>query len=157
MAYTREDELSEEELNKVRETFAKFDTEKKGTVSFVDVGEILRTAGRFIVDKRFKTRLKEMQPDDNERQVQFTELIEMITTHTRAVEPNDLRDAFRVFDRDGHGFITSAELRHIVTTLGERMTDEEADQLIRDADTNNEGHIDYEELIKLLTAPKSQE
>ncbi|CAN8026142.1 unnamed protein product, partial [Ixodes persulcatus] len=59
----------------------------------------------------------------------------MVTSYTRPIEPaTDLREAFRVFDRDGHGFITTAELRHVVTTLGERMTDEEADELTREAD-----------------------
>ena len=37
----------------------------------------------------------------------------------------ELKEAFRVFDKDGNGFISAAELRHIMTNLGEKLTDEE--------------------------------
>ena len=33
-------------------------------------------------------------------------------------------EAFKVFDKDGNGFISAAELRHIMTNLGEKLTDE---------------------------------
>ena len=37
----------------------------------------------------------------------------------------ELIEAFKVFDRDGNGFISAAELRHVMTNLGEKLTDEE--------------------------------
>jgi calmodulin len=39
--------------------------------------------------------------------------------------------AFKVFDKDGNGFISAAELRHVMTNLGEKLTDEEVDEMIR--------------------------
>lgn len=39
-----------------------------------------------------------------------------------------------MFDKDGNGFISAAELRHIMTNLGEKLTDEEVDEMIREAD-----------------------
>ena len=47
------------------------------------------------------------------------------------------------FDKDGNGFISSAELRHIMTTLGERLTDEEVDELIKQADVDGAGMVNY--------------
>ena len=42
----------------------------------------------------------------------------------------------QVFDKDGNGFISAAELRHVMTNLGEKLTDEEVDEMIREADVD---------------------
>lgn len=46
---------------------------------------------------------------------------------------------FKVFDKDGNGFISAAELRHVMTNLGEKLTDEEVDEMIREADVDGDG------------------
>ena len=55
----------------------------------------------------------------------------------------ELREAFKVFDRDGSGEISSAELRHVMTNLGEKLTDEEVDEMIREADVDGNGQVNY--------------
>ena len=59
---------------------------------------------------------------------------------------------FQVFDRDGNGFISAAELRHVMTNLGEKLTDEEVDEMIREADVDGDGQINYEEFVKMMMA-----
>ena len=49
-----------------------------------------------------------------------------------------------VFDKDGNGFISAAELRHVMTNLGEKLTDEEVDEMIREADIDGDGQINYD-------------
>ena len=51
---------------------------------------------------------------------------------------------FTVFDKDGNGFISAAELRHVMTNLGEKLTDEEVDEMVREADIDGDGQINYE-------------
>jgi calmodulin len=58
--------------------------------------------------------------------------------------------AFRVFDREGNGTISSAELKHIVTSLGERLSDAEAEELLKQADPNGLGVIEYAKFIDSL-------
>ena len=60
--------------------------------------------------------------------------------------------ANEVFDRDGNGFISAAELRHVMTNLGEKLTDEEVDEMIREADVDGDGQINYEEFVKMMMA-----
>lgn len=54
----------------------------------------------------------------------------------------EIREAFKVFDRDNNGFISSAELRHVMTSIGEKLTDDEVDEMIREADQDGDGRID---------------
>ena len=55
-----------------------------------------------------------------------------------------------MFDKDGNGFITSSELKHYLTNLGEKMSDEEVEQLIKEADIDDDGQINYEEFVKRM-------
>ncbi|KAG0694301.1 hypothetical protein DFH29DRAFT_815483, partial [Suillus ampliporus] len=56
-----------------------------------------------------------------------------------------VREAFKVFDKDGNSYINAAELRHIMMDLGEKLTDGEADEMIREADIDGDGQINYED------------
>ena len=46
--------------------------------------------------------------------------------------------------KDGNGFISAAELRHVMTNLGEKLTDDEVDEMIREADLDGDGMVNYE-------------
>ena len=62
----------------------------------------------------------------------------------------ELREAFRVFDKNGDGFISAEELRIVMTSLGERLTDKEVDDMLKEADSNNDGKIDYSGQLNIL-------
>lgn len=61
----------------------------------------------------------------------------------------EIKEAFKVFDKDGNGYISAAELRHVMTNLGEKLTDHEVDEMIREADVDGDGQINYEEFVKV--------
>ena len=51
----------------------------------------------------------------------------------------ELKEAFRVFDRDGNGMISAAELKYVMTNLGEKLSNEEAEEMVREADLDGDG------------------
>lgn len=55
-----------------------------------------------------------------------------------------LKPPCRVFDKDGNGFISAAELRHVMTNLGEKLTDDEVEEMIREADVDGDGKVNYD-------------
>ena len=63
-------------------------------------------------------------------------------------------EAFKVFDKDGNGFISAAELRHIMTNLEEKLTD---DEMIREADVDGDVQINYEEFVKMMMSKSELE
>ncbi|GLU19064.1 hypothetical protein SLE2022_353320 [Rubroshorea leprosula] len=65
----------------------------------------------------------------------------------------ELKEAFKVFDKDQNGFISAAELRHVImTNLDEKLTDEEVDEMIREADADGDSQINYVEFVKVMIA-----
>ncbi|KAL6271234.1 hypothetical protein ACE6H2_028145 [Prunus campanulata] len=55
----------------------------------------------------------------------------------------ELKEAFKVFDRDQDGYISAYELRQVTINFGERLSDEEAEQMIREADVDGDGLVSY--------------
>ena len=50
----------------------------------------------------------------------------------------------QVFDKEAKGYLTVDELRHIMTNLGEKLGDEEVDEMLAIVDADGNGLIDYE-------------
>jgi calmodulin len=84
----------------------------------------------------------------------LTDRAEFLTMMARKMKDTDseeeIREAFKVFDRDNNGFISAAELRHVMTSIGEKLTDDEVDEMIREADQDGDGRIDYNEFVQLM-------
>lgn len=49
-----------------------------------------------------------------------------------------------MFDKNNDGLISSTELRHVMTNLGERLSKEEVDDMIKEADSDGDGMVNYE-------------
>ena len=57
---------------------------------------------------------------------------------------DDLLEAFRVFDRDGDGHISTTELRMVMLNIGEKMSEEEVENMIKEADEDGDGQVNYD-------------
>merc|ERR1719359_2225544 len=94
--------------------------------------------------------INEVDADGNGT-IDFPEFLSLMARKMKDTDTEEeLIEAFKVFDRDGNGFISAAELRHVMTNLGEKLTDEEVDEMNREADVDGDGQINYEEFVKMM-------
>ncbi|CAL1280358.1 unnamed protein product [Larinioides sclopetarius] len=69
----------------------------------------------------------------------------------------ELKEAFRVFDKNGDGFISAPELRNVMTNLGEKLTDEEVEDMIKEADLDGDGLVNYDGQYLSLSSSRKQD
>ena len=62
----------------------------------------------------------------------------------------EIKEAFKIFDRDGNGFIDAKELKQVVTRLGQVLTSDEADEFMLEADLDGDGKLDYNEFVRMM-------
>ena len=62
----------------------------------------------------------------------------------------EIRDAFKVFDRDGDGTISAKELKFICANLGEKLNEDEIAHMMSIVDKNGNGFIDYNEFSSMI-------
>ncbi|XP_035771982.1 calcium-binding protein 5-like [Neolamprologus brichardi] len=64
----------------------------------------------------------------------------------------ELKDAFKEFDLDGDGAITSDEMKHAMLKLmGKHTSKNEIDAVVKEADNNGDGTVDFEEFVKMMS------
>ena len=89
---------------------------------------------------------------DGSGSIDFPEFLKMMANKFKEEsKEEEIREVFRVFDRDGNGFVTPSELRCVLCNIGEKLSDEEIEEMINDADMDGDGSINYEEFVKMMT------
>lgn len=58
-----------------------------------------------------------------------------------------------MFDKNNDGYINQDELRSVMSQLGEKLTAGELDEMIKEADTDGDGKINYVEFVKMMVSP----
>lgn len=78
--------------------------------------------------------------------VEFEDFLEVVMSKDLDEEDHELalKEAFKMFDRDGNGYIDADELRLCMMNLGEKLTLEEVEEMIREVDVDYDGRMNYE-------------
>ncbi|GMJ06659.1 calmodulin 1, TOUCH 1 [Hibiscus trionum] len=146
------EQLTEEHIAEFKEAFSLFDKDGDGCITTKELGTVMRSLGQNPTEAELRDMINEVDADQNGT-IDFPEFLNLMAKKMKDTDSEEeLREAFKVFDKDQNGFISAAELRHVMANLGENLTDEEVDEMIREADTDGDGQVNYEEFVRMMLA-----
>lgn len=144
------DHLTEEQIAEFKEAFQIFDKDGDGLITTKELGTVMRSLGQNLSEEELKTMIEEVDTDKSGT-IDFQEFLGLMAWKMKETDiEEELVEAFKVFDRDGNGLISAHELRFVMSTSGEQLTEEDIEEMIREADENGDGYIDYEEFVRMM-------
>ncbi|XP_014512032.1 calcium-dependent protein kinase 26 [Vigna radiata var. radiata] len=139
--------LSEEEIAGLKEMFKAIDTDNSGQITFEELKVGLKKFGANLNESEIYD-LMQAADVDNSGTIDYGEFI-AATLHLNKVDREDhLVAAFAYFDKDGSGYITQDELQQACEEFG--IGDVRLEEMIREADQDNDGRIDYNEFVAMM-------
>ncbi|CAD5187771.1 unnamed protein product [Musa acuminata subsp. malaccensis] len=139
--------LSEDEIAGLKEMFKMIDTDNSGQITFEELKVGLERVGAKLKESEIYA-LMQAADVDNSGTIDYDEFI-AATLHLNKIEKEDhLFAAFQYFDKDGSGYITADELQQACEEFG--MGDVRLEEMIREADQDNDGRIDYNEFVAMM-------
>ncbi|CAF0787123.1 unnamed protein product [Adineta steineri] len=149
----RANSISIEQDNKLKEAFALFDRLGGGLISIKDLAYVMHSIGYQTTSSELECMIREVDRDGNGL-IDFNEFKIMMNhkgeNHLEIFNDELLNEAFRIFDKNGDGLISEMEIRSVMNNLGEKLTDDELNDMIREADLDGNRQVDYAEFSALV-------
>ncbi|KAI5330340.1 hypothetical protein PRUPE_5G214100 [Prunus persica] len=149
--------LAVDQLNQLREIFARFDMDSDGSLTILELAALLRSLGLKPSGDQIHVLLANMDSNGN-GSVEFDELVSAILPDMNEEilgNQEQLLEVFRSFDRDGNGYITAAELAGSMAKMGQPLTYKELTEIIKEADTDGDGVISFNEFATIMAKSAS--
>merc|ERR1712107_197794 len=122
------------------EVFQLFDTKGDGLIQVNQVGEVMKLIQSSCKEKDARVTFE-----------MFLPMLQDVSSKPIRDTVDDFVEGLKHFDKEGNGLISAVELRHLLTGLGEKMSEEEVELLIHGKD-DSQGNINYEDFVKMVLA-----
>ncbi|XP_018318781.1 calmodulin-like [Agrilus planipennis] len=144
--------ITDEQLAELNETYEMFDPFGNGSIPNTSLDMALKALGYYKPVSDLQEMTLTMDPNETGTipLSKFYNLVAAIMNDTSEID--ELREAFKEYDEDEDGMIATLDLRKVITSVGEPLTEEEICEMIREVDGNADGEINYEEFISLMTS-----
>jgi calcium-dependent protein kinase len=144
--------LSENEIKELKDIFTAFDQNKDGQIGFNEFHEGLKKlkSGEKN-DQLINSYFSSIDTDKNGK-IDYTEFLAACLEKKIFLKEEKLYEAFSVFDKDQDGKITKDELMSVLKL--EPKDDAYVKELIKNADKNSDGAIDYKEFLEFMGLKK---
>ncbi|XP_064290537.1 myosin regulatory light chain 2, smooth muscle minor isoform isoform X1 [Passer domesticus] len=138
--------FDQSQIQEFKEAFNMIDQNRDGFIDKEDLHDMLASLGKNPTDEYLDAMMNEAPGPIN-----FTMFLTMFGEKLNGTDPEDvIRNAFACFDEEATGFIQEDYLRELLTTMGDRFTDEEVDELYREAPIDKKGNFNYIEFTRIL-------
>lgn len=144
--------LQSEQLKQLRDIFNRFDMDRDGSLTHLELAALLRSIGLKPSGDQVHVLLANMDANGNGF-VEFDELVSTILPDLDEqvlLNQDQLMEVFRSFDRDGNGYITAAELAGQMAKMGHPLTYRELNEMMAEADSNGDGVISFSEFAAVI-------
>ncbi|ELW69612.1 Myosin regulatory light polypeptide 9 [Tupaia chinensis] len=138
--------FDQSQIQEFKEAFNMIDQNRDGFIDKEDLHDMLASLGKNPTDEYLEGMMSEAPGPIN-----FTMFLTMFGEKLNGTDPEDvIRNAFACFDEEASGFIHEDHLRELLTTMGDRFTDEEVDEMYREAPIDKKGNFNYVEFTRIL-------
>lgn len=148
------DDLPPEQIAILRKAFESFDSGKTGSISTETVAEILRLMGQPFNRETLEEMIEEVDEDKSGR-LEFEEFIilaaKFIVEDDEEALQKELKEAFRLYDKEGNGFIPTSCLKEILRELDDQLSNADLDGMIQEIDSDGSGTVDFDEFMEMMT------
>lgn len=87
----------------------------------------------------------------SQRSINFTTFLTMFSDHLLSLDPEDeMMEAFACFDEKDSGYVPVAQMRQLLASMGDRMSEEEISKFLSPPFADKQGNFNYREFLKVL-------
>eukprot|EP01045_Picozoa_sp_COSAG04_P007086 COSAG04_NODE_361_length_15860_cov_18.114904_10_plen_1886_part_00 len=140
----------DERTQQLKDLFKLFDKDDSDSIDAKELSTVVRALGLNPSNADLENLMAKFDKDES-GSISFAEFESMHSECMQDIDSQEkLKKSFEIFDQDGNGYVSAEELRKTLTSLGEKLTFDEAKEMINEADTDRDGQINYEEFAKLM-------
>ncbi|GBG86733.1 hypothetical protein CBR_g41798 [Chara braunii] len=143
--------LTEAQCVEFREAFCFFDRDRDGQIQTKEIGAVMRALGLNPTEADLSD-IVDSAAANGKDSVDVNEFLSLMGKNMKEESEDELKEAFKVFDKDQDGVISAGELRHVMSSLGERLGDDEIDEMLKEADPTSCGDVNYDQFVKVMMA-----
>ncbi|XP_037002734.2 calmodulin-like protein 6 [Artibeus jamaicensis] len=144
--------LTAAQITEYKGVFEMFDEEGNGEVKTAELERLMSLLGINPTKSELTSMAKDVDRD-NKGFFNCDSFLALMGIYWEKAQnqEGELRAAFRVFDKEGKGYIDWDTLKYVLMNAGEPLNEVEAEQMMKEADKDGDGTIDYEEFVAMMT------